>query len=365
MYGWFISTYALMQFVFAPVLGNLSDRFGRRPIILVSVLGSGLDYILMALAPDLSWLFVGRVISGITGANITAANAYIADVSPPEQRGRNFGLVGACFGVGFIVGPAAGGVLAEFGLRAPFVAAAILTLCNFLYGFLVLPESHAPERRRKFEWRRANALASLKVLSRYPLVLGLSTTLVLASLAHQAFPATWVLYTTYRFRWTELDNGLSLAVVGLMSIVVQGGLTGTVIGRFGERRSLVFGMLVSCVAFVLYGLAYRGWMMYAIIVCGSIGGVANPAIQSLISRSVPSNEQGAVQGALTSLQSLTGVFGPLLATQLFAYFISARAPVHLPGAAFFAGAFLVVSGTALAIRHLARSPQQEGTVAPN
>ncbi len=365
IYGLFISTYALMQFVFAPVLGNLSDRFGRRPIILISVLGSGLDYILMAMAPNLAWLFAGRVISGITGANITAANAYIADVSPPEQRGRNFGLVGACFGVGFIVGPAAGGLLAQFGLRAPFVAAAVLTLCNALYGFLVLPESHAPEHRRRFEWRRANALASLGVLGRYPLVLGLSTTLVLASLAHQAFPATWVLYTSYRFKWTELDNGISLAVVGLMSIIVQGGLTGAFIGRFGERRSIVFGLLVSCVAFSLYGLAYRGWMMYAIIVCGSIGGVATPAIQSLISRSVPSNEQGAVQGALTSLQSLTGIFGPLLATQLFAYFISARAPVHVPGAAFFAGSLLVVCGTILAIRHLARAPEFDAASAPD
>jgi DHA1 family tetracycline resistance protein-like MFS transporter len=357
IYGVFVSTYALMQFVFAPILGNLSDRYGRRPIILVSVLGSGLDYILMALAPDLAWLFAGRIIAGITGANITAANAYIADVSPPEQRGRNFGLVGACFGAGFIVGPAAGGVLAELGLRAPFIAAAILTLCNFLYGFLVLPESLPHEHRRAMEWRNANALATLRVLGRYPFVLGLAITLVLMSLAHQAFPSTWVLYTTYRFHWTELDNGLSLAVVGLMSIIVQGGLTGAFIGKFGERRTLIFGLVVACVAYALYGLANHGWMMYAIIVVSSVGGAATPALQSLVSRSVAANEQGAVQGAITSLQSLTGIVGPLLATQLFAYFISERAPWLLPGAPFFMGSALVVCATGLAIRHLARSRQ--------
>jgi DHA1 family tetracycline resistance protein-like MFS transporter len=353
-YGWFVATYALMQFVFSPILGNLSDAIGRRPVILVSLFGAGLDYLLMAFAPNLTWLFIGRVVSGITGANITAANAYIADVSPPEQRARNFGLIGACFGVGFVLGPAAGGLLGHFGLRTPFMAAAGLTLLNALYGFFVLPESHPAERRRAFDWRRANPLASLRVLGHYPVVLGLTASLVLASLAHQAFPSTWVLYTTYRFHWTELDNGLSLAAVGLTAIVVQGGLTGMVITRFGERRALLFGMTVSCVNFVLYGLANQGWMFYCIIVVGSIGAVASPALQSLISRQIPLDEQGAVQGALTSLQSLTGIAGPILVTHLFGYFISDAAPVHLPGAAFFFGSILVATAVLVAARNLRR-----------
>jgi DHA1 family tetracycline resistance protein-like MFS transporter len=343
-----------MQFVCAPVLGNLSDRFGRRPVILVSLLGAGLDYILMAIAPNLAWLFVGRVIAGITGANITAANAYIADVSPPEQRGRNFGLLGACFGFGFVLGPAAGGLLAEFGLRAPFVAAAVLTLCNCLYGFFVLPESLAHDKRRTFSWQRANPLGSLTALRQHPVALGLATTLVLISLAHQTYPATWVLYTTYRFNWSAVENGLSLALVGIMSIVVQGGLTGPIIGKLGEKRALVGGLCVSCIAFALYGLADRGWIVYVVIFAGSIGGVATPAIQSIISKSVSPDEQGAVQGALTSLQSLTGIIGPLLASNLFRYFTSETAFAHVPGAAFFAGALLSLVGTILAVRYLSR-----------
>ncbi len=362
LYGLFVSTYALMQFVCAPILGNLSDRFGRRPVILISLFGAGLDYILMAVAPTLGWLFLGRVIAGITGANITAANAYIADVSPPEQRGRNFGLIGACFGAGFVLGPAAGGLLAEFGLRTPFIAAAALTLCNALYGFFVLPESLTRENRRAFSWRRANPLSSLTALRRHPVVLGLSATLVLVSLAHQTYPSIWVLYTTYRFHWTALQNGISLALVGIMSIVVQGGLTGPIIGKLGERRSLIGGMCVSTVAFIAYGLANHGWMLYATIVCGSIGGVATPAIQSMISKSVSANEQGDVQGALTALQSLTGIFGPLLASNLFRYFTSESAIAHVPGAAFFAGSALTAAGTLLALRYLAASRARERSI---
>lgn len=354
MYGWFISAYALMQFVFAPVLGNLSDAIGRRPVILISLLGAGLDYLLLAFAPTLWWLFVGRVISGITGANITAAYAYIADVSPPEDRAKNFGLIGACFGAGFILGPAAGGMLAHYGLRAPFLAAAGLTLLNWVYGFLVLPESHPRERRRAFDWRRANPLASLRVLGRFPIVLGLTATLALMSLAHQAFPSTWVLYTEYRFGWTPRENGYSLALVGLTSIIVQGGLTGRIIGKWGERRAIVFGLCVFSTTCALYGLATQGWMVYCIILAGSIGAVATPAIQSLISRQVPLNEQGSMQGALTSLQSLTGIVGPIVVTHLFGYFISDRAPVHLPGAAFFFGSILVAIGISIAIPSLRR-----------
>lgn len=354
MYGWFISAYALMQFIFSPLLGNLSDAVGRRPVILVSLFGAGLDYLLLAFAPNLAWLFIGRVISGITGANITAAYAYIADVSPPEARAKNFGLVGACFGAGFIFGPAAGGLLADYGLRIPFIVAAVLVLINWLYGFFVLPESHPPERRRAFDWRRANPLASLQVLGRFRIVLGLTAALALMSLAHQAFPSTWVLYTQYRFGWTARDNGLSLALVGLTSIIVQGGLTGRIIAKWGERRAVIFGMTVFCINCTLYGLANQGWMLYGIILFGSIGAVATPAIQSLISRQIPLNEQGSVQGALTSIQSLTAIAGPIIVTHLFGYFISERAPVYLPGAAFFFGAVLVAAGVAIAAFNLRR-----------
>lgn len=348
IFGWFVASYALMQFLFAPVLGNLSDAYGRRRVLLISLLGSGLDYLLMAFSPGLKWLFVGRVISGITGANIAAANAYIADVSPPEERAKNYGLIGACFGVGFIVGPALGGVLGSYSLRAPFIAAAALTLLNTLYGFFVLPESLAPENRRPFDWSRINPLASLRALGRFPVVLGLTATILLERLAHDSLPSTWVLFTTYRFGWTEAQNGLSLALVGLMFGVVQGGVAGKFVARFGERTALLFGLSVGALGFLLYGLATQGWMLYAIIALTSIGGVAGPALMSMITKLVPASEQGALQGALSSIQSLAAIAGPLMATSLFGYFTSPRAPVHLPGAAFLVSAALVAVGALLA-----------------
>jgi len=350
VFGWFAASYALMQFVFSPVLGSLSDTYGRRPIILLSLLGAGLDYLLMALAPTLSWLFLGRVISGITGASVTAANAYIADVSPPEQRGRNFGLVGACFGVGFVLGPALGGLLARYGLRAPFVAAAVLNLANALYGYFVLPESHLPARRRPFAWRRANPLAALAALRVHREVFGLAAVVALERLAHDSLPSTWVLYTMYRFQWSELQIGLSLATVGVMSVIVSGGLTGVVIARWKERRALLVGLLVSAVSFVAYGLATAGWMLYATIVAGSLGSVAGPAMQALITRRVAAGEQGAVQGALSSIRGVTGIVAPLLATGLFGFFTSPAAPVVVPGAAFLMSALLLCAALAVAVR---------------
>ncbi|MFN0086597.1 MAG: TCR/Tet family MFS transporter [Blastocatellia bacterium] len=350
IFGWFVASYALMQFVFSPVLGNLSDALGRRPVILLSLLGAGLDYLFMAFAPSLGWLFVGRIIAGITGANIAAANAYIADVTPLEDRARNFGLIGACFGVGFIVGPAVGGLLGRYGLRMPFIAAACLTLCNTLYGFFVLPESHPKERRRPFNWRIANALSSLGVLRRNPIALGLVGTITLERLAHDSLPATWVLYTTYRFNWTATENGLSLALVGLMYAIVSGGLTGRIVRKMGERRALIYGLMVGAMTFLVYGFASRGWILYLGIIIGSIGGVAVPAIQSLISKMTPVTEQGSMQGALSSIQSLAAILGPLMAANLFGYFTSPGAPVHLPGAAFLASSLLVAAGAVLAIR---------------
>jgi len=364
--GMLSALYSLMQFGFAPLLGSLSDRFGRRPVILGSLLGSGLDYFLLAFAPNLAWFYVGRVIAGITGANFSAATAYIADVSPPEKRAANFGLIGAAFGLGFILGPALGGVLGDVGLRVPFFVAGGLTLLNTLYGWLVLPESLAPENRRAFAWNRSNPAGSLLALRRYPMVFGLTGTYFLFYLAHQVYPAIWVLYTSYRYQWTVAQTGWSLALVGLMAAIVQGGLTRVVVANLGEQRSAIFGLTVSVVAYALYGFAPEGWMMYAIICFGSLGGVTTPALQGLISRSTGADEQGAVQGALTSLASVTGILGPPIVTGLFGFFISQGAPMKLPGVAFYFSSLLSVGALVLAARSFRRngSDAKPGAPAP-
>ncbi|MEZ4869832.1 MAG: TCR/Tet family MFS transporter [Caldilineaceae bacterium] len=348
--------FALMQFLFSPILGSLSDQYGRRPVILISLLGSGLDYLLLAFAPSLPWFFLGRVIAGITSANITTATAYIVDVSPPAKRAQNFGIVGAAFGLGFIIGPAVGGLLGGYGLRVPFLVVAGITLLNWLYGYFVLPESLQPENRREFSWARANPVGSLSGLAQYPIVLALAGTLVLSNLAQFGLQSTWVLYTEYRFGWNVGAVGLSLAVVGLSAMIVQGGLIRAIIPRLGERRSLIFGLSISVISFTLYGLAYEGWMMYVIPFLGALGSLAQPSAQAIITQNVKDNEQGAIQGALTSLNSLTGVVGPLLATYVFSYFISDRAPVHAPGAAFFLGSVLLIFSILLALNTFRRLP---------
>jgi DHA1 family tetracycline resistance protein-like MFS transporter len=347
-YGVFIASYALMQFIFSPVLGNLSDAFGRRPVLLLSLFGSAIDYVILALAPNLTWLFAGRILAGITGANIAVANAYVADTSPIEQRARNFGLIGACFGIGFILGPVVGGALAAFGPRVPFVAAAILTFSNFLYGVLVLPESHPKENRRPFRWGHSNAWSAFRKISGYPLVAGLLLTLALDRLAHDAFPATWVLYVTYKFQWTELHIGLTLALVGVVVTVVQAGLTGPVVARIGERNALLAGLFINATACAMYGVLTHGWMIYAVIIYSGIAGIAGPSLQSLITKPVPLNEQGGLQGTLTSVQSVMMIIGPLIATGLFGYFTSERVPLKVPGAPFLASAVLVVIAVAVA-----------------
>jgi len=331
-YGWFIAVYAAMQFLFAPVLGGLSDRFGRRPVLLISLLGGG--------PPNLTILFIGRVISGITGANITAANAYIADVSAPHERAKNFGLLGAAFGVGFILGPALGGLLAGIDLRAPFYAAALMSLLNWLYGAFVLPESLKLDNRRPYSWARANPLGSLAALRKSALVGGLAFVYVCVGLAQNSVHSVWVLYTTYRFHWTPFDNGLSLTFVGILSALVQGWLVRLLVPRVGERNAVLIGLSSSTLAFILYGFTTAGWMMYAVMTVGGLGGLAGPAAQALISRAVRANEQGEVQGALASLMSLTGVVAPLASTMLFAHFTGPAAPVDLPGAPLFLAAAL-------------------------
>ncbi len=351
--GALAALYALMQFVFAPVLGSLSDRFGRRPVILSSLFGSGLDYVLLAFAPSLPWFFIGRALNGISGANITAATAYIADISPPEKRAANFGIIGAAFGLGFIAGPAVGGLLGNHDLRLPFLVAAGMTLVNWLYGWFVLPESLAPENRRPFSWARANPLGSLAALGRVRIVAGLSVSFFLLKLSEYSLHATWVLYTGYRYGWTSGQVGLSLATVGLMAAIVQGGLARRIIPALGEVMALRSGLVVAGLVMAAYGFASQGWMIYALLVVGSFGGIAGPAMQGLISCNTPANEQGAVQGALTSLGSVAGFIAPLIGTGLFGYFIGASAPAKLPGAPFWLGGLLTFAALAVASRTLA------------
>ena len=365
LYGVLVSVYALMQFLFAPVFGALSDRFGRRPIVLSSLLGYGLDYLLLAVAPSLAWLVVARIVSGIMGANITTANAYIADVSTDETRGRNFGFIGAAFGLGFVFGPALGGLLGDVNLRLPFYAAAGLVLVNFLYGLFVLPESLPKEKRRAFNIRQANPIGGLGQLGKYPVVAGMAFAFVFFNLAQLGLQTVWVLYTGYRFGWDAFENGLTLALVGVMTAIVQVGLTQRVIRRFGERRTILMGLAVSCASFVLYGLASQGWMMLATIVVGSLGGVAFPAIQSFIAGQVRPEEQGATQGALTSLQSLASIVGPVASTAVFGYFTSADAPFALPGATFLAGAVLILITLVMVSRLFSRYPGGDNTPPQN
>lgn len=363
-YGWLLALYGLMQFLFSPVLGTLSDRYGRRPVLLLSLLFSGLDYVIMALAPSLVWLYVGRILSGITGASFTTASAYIADVSPPEKRSQNFGLIGAAFGIGFILGPAAGGLLGAWGTRVPFWAAAGLAFANLLYGWLILPESLDPKNRRAFSWREANPLGALRVLGRHPVVWGLTGALAASNLGGQCLNSTWVLFTTARFGWGVRENGLSLAVFGAVALIFQVGLARVLLPRWGDRRTLVIGLAIGVIQYAAFALATQGWMIYVITLAGGLGFLAGQATQGLLSRQVGEDEQGTLQGALASLVSLTGIAGPVLATSLFAYFTRAAAPVKLPGISFLLAAALTALALALSLRAL-RRPLPAGTQSPS
>ncbi len=345
--GWMAFAYAVMQFIFGPVVGNLSDRFGRRPVLLLSLLTFGIDYALMAFAPTVTWLFVGRAIAGMAGAAHSAANAYIADVSPPEKRAQNFGLMGAAFGLGFIVGPALGGFMGYFGTRAPFYAAAVLALINMLYGMFVLPESLPKEARRPFHWRRANTLGTVLELRKYPAVTLLATVLFLWTLAHQVLPATWAFYAQAKFHWSTLEIGFSLAFAGVMMAVVQAGLTRAMVPRLGEHMAVLVGLVTGGIGYVLYAFVWQGWMVYPAMVIGMFGGLTFPSLNALMSQRIPPSSQGELQGAVASLFSLTAIVGPVLMTQLFGYFTSAAAPVQFPGAAFICAAVLVLLSIAL------------------
>jgi len=350
--GMMLFAYATMQFIFAPVLGGLSDRYGRRSVLLFSLFGFGVDYLFLAFAPTIAWLFVGRVVAGITGASFTTASAYIADISTPEKRAQNFGLLGAAFGLGFIIGPALGGMLSTLGPRVPFLASAILTFLNWIYGYFILPESLPKENRRAFEWKRANPVGSLVHLRKYPAVAGLVVSLVLIYIAVHAVQSTWAYYNMKKFNWDEKWVGYSLAFVGLMITIVQAGLIRLIIPKFGQSKSLYMGLFLYSIGMLLFGLATQGWMMFAFTVVYCLGGIAGPALQGIISSHVPSNEQGELQGALTSLMSVTSIVGPPLMTNLFAWFTRPATPVYFPGAPFIAGSFLVLLSAILAYRSL-------------
>jgi len=344
VYGVFGTAWALMQFVFMPVLGALSDRFGRRPVILFSCFGLGLDYFLMALAPDLGWLFAGRVISGITAASFSTAFAYIADVTPPEKRAAAFGMVGAGFGLGFTLGPAFGGLLGGIDPRLPFWVAGILTCANAAYGFLVLPESLPKERRAPFAWKRANPVGSLRLLASHPELAGLAAALFLMQLSHVVFPAVTVLYMGYRYGWGEMAVGLVLAGVGTCSMIVQGGLIRPAVKRLGERFAMALGLACGAAGMAIYGLAGTGWAFLAGIPVMALWGLAGPSVQAIMSRHVSPSEQGQLQGACSSLQAISGLVGPGLFTQAFAFAIGGgvAAPTGLPF--LLASGMLVVAG---------------------
>jgi DHA1 family tetracycline resistance protein-like MFS transporter len=350
--GWLTFAYAFMQFIFAPILGNLSDKYGRRPVLLLSLLGFGIDYLFLAFAPSIFWLFIGRIIAGIAGASMTTAMAYIADVSTPEKRAQNFGIVGAAFGLGFIIGPVLGGVLGQFGTRIPFFAAAGLALLNFLYGYFILPESLTKENRRPFNFKTANAWASLARLKRYPKVLSLAGALVLVYLASYALQSVWTYYNMYKFGWTEALVGYSLGFVGITIAVVQGGLIRIIIPKLGQERSLYIGLALYSFGYILFAFASESWMMFAFMVPYSLGGIAGPALQGIMSNQVPANEQGELQGTLTGLMSLTAIFGPLLMTHLFAAFTGKQAYFEFPGAPFLLGAVLLSASSIWAYRSL-------------
>jgi len=361
--GWLAFSYAIAQFLCGPIIGNLSDHFGRRPVLLLSLLAFGCDYALMGVAPTLSWLFLGRILAGIAGAAHTTANAYVADISSPDKRAQNFGMIGAAFGVGFILGPALGGLMGSFGPRAPFFLAAALALVNLAYGYFVLPESLPVEHRRPFSWRRANTIGTLLQMRRYPVVWGMAGAMFVWQLAHQVLPNTWAYYTKLKFGWTEGEIGLSLAFAGVMMAVVQGGLTRVIVPRIGEQMAVFVGLTVGALSFLGYALADSTWLMYACLTFASFTGLAYPSMNALMSRQIPSSAQGELQGGVASLYSLTAIIGPLVMTQLFGYFTTARAPVYFPGAAFAFAALLTVGSIALFARAMRTVTPTSGAVA--
>ena len=351
MFGVFATVWALMQFFCSPIIGMLSDRFGRRRVILLSNFGLGLDYMVMALAPTIGWLFVGRVISGITGASFTTAGAYIADITPKEKRAASYGILGAAWGLGFVLGPALGGILGGVNPRLPFWVASGLTLVNALYGLIVLPESLPPEKRTpRFVWAKANPLGSLKLLRSHHELFGLATVNFLYYLSHQVLQSVFVLYVGYRYNWSARAVGLTLAAIGIGSVIVQGGLVRPVVARIGDRRALFVGLVFGAIGFACWGLAPTGILFLAAIPIGSLMGFYGPAAQGLMTHRVSASEQGQLQGANSSVQGIAGLIGPGLFTWIFAHFISTGRSWQLPGAPFLLGSLLLLTALLLALR---------------
>jgi MFS transporter, DHA1 family, tetracycline resistance protein len=354
IFGLFGTAWALMQFFFSPILGGLSDRFGRRPVVLLSNFGLGLDYVLMALAPSLIWLFVGRVISGITSASISTAFAYITDITPPERRAAVFGKIGVAFGAGFIVGPAIGGLLGGMDPRLPFWVAAGLSFANTLYGLLILPESLPPDRRSPFRWKSANPMGALRLLRSDRVLAGLSVVTFVAQVAHVVLPSTFVLYATYRYGWDAKTVGLTLAMVGICAMAVQGAAIGPIVKHLGERWALLLGLGSGALGFLIFGLAPSGALFWLGIPVMALWGVAGAATQALTTQLVAADQQGKLQGATSSVQSVSQMVGPFLFTLTFAYFIGANAPLKLPGAPFLLASALLVLALVIAVRTLAQ-----------
>ena len=352
-YGSYLTVaYALTQFLFAPVLGNLSDKYGRRPVLLFSLFGFGIDYVFMALAPTYAWLFTGRIIAGITGSSFTTAAAYIADISTIETRAKNFGMIGAAFGLGFIIGPVLGGFIGHFGERMPFYAAATLALLNWAYGYFVLPESLKKENCRAFEWKKANPVSSLLKLKKFPAIGGLILSMLFIYIAAHAVMSNWNYFTMHRFKWDEKTVGISLGVVGVLVGLVQGGLTRVINPRLGSEKSIYLGLMFYAAGMLLFGIANQSWMMFVFLVPYCLGGIAQPAIQAVMAGKVPPTEQGELQGALTSVMSLASIIGPLVMNNLFFYFTHNEAPIYLPGAPFFLGAILMAASAIIAFKTL-------------
>lgn len=352
--GFLAATYATMQFFFSPILGGLSDAYGRRPLLLASLFGLGLDYVVIVFAPTLVWLFVARIISGICGSSVTVANAYIADISTPEDRAKNFGMIGAAFGLGFVIGPTIGGLLGELGTRVPFMFAAGLSLLNWLYGYLVVPESLAPENRRPFTWKRANPFGTLKSILSHKTIIGLVLCLFFIYVAANATHANWSFFTKEKFDWSPLEIGLSLGFVGIMVAIVQGGVVGPFVRKFGEVKATYAGLIFNISGLFMMALVTQSWMVYVVIIPYAFGGLAGPSLQSLMSGQIPKNAQGELQGGITNVMMLTAIIGPPLMTGVFRFYTNPTNDLYFPGAPFVLGTLLALVSLGLAHRSLSR-----------
>ncbi|MBB2144812.1 MFS transporter [Pedobacter sp. LMG 31464] len=350
--GLLLVAYSIAQFIFSPIVGGLSDKFGRRPILLISLLGLGIDYIFLSFAPTLGWLFVGRVIAGITGASFTTAMAYIADISTPEKKAQNFGMVGVAFGIGFIIGPLIGGLFSHMGLRVPFMISAGLALLNWLYGYFILPESLKPENRREFSWKRANPIGSMVSVAKYPAIIGLVVALLLLFIASHSVQSNWGYYVIEKFNWNSSMIGYSLSIVGVAVAVVQGGLIRIIIPKIGNKKAIILGLILYIIGFTCFAFAPNGLMMMIFILPYCLAGIGNPAMQSIISNQVPANAQGEIQGIVTSMQSAGAILGPFSMAYIFAHFIAKGNGIYFPGAPFIFSVFLTLISLIITIATL-------------